>query len=156
MLGANDDQPLKVMDEQGQKRYLKFGTTKWREEYGKRVANFIKIFQDQKATVFWIGLPIMRDKDRAARMKIINSVCEKQVKGSESAYFISTWELLCNEKGGYAAFLPNQKGKYQATHASDGIHLSFFSGSILVKQILGQADALLALNNSRWHILGSR
>ncbi|MDD5146708.1 MAG: DUF459 domain-containing protein [Candidatus Pacebacteria bacterium] len=156
MLGANDDQPLKVMNEQGQKRYLKFGTAQWREEYGRRVANFIKIFQDHEATVFWVGLPIMRDQDRAERMKVINSVCQKQIKGLENSYFIATWELLCNKKGGYAAFLPNQKGQYQATHASDGIHLSFFSGSILVKQILGQVDALLALNNSRWHVLGSR
>jgi hypothetical protein len=156
MLGANDDQNLKVIDATGQKRYFTFGSLAWEEEYGQRVSNLIKIFQDQGSLVFWVGMPITRDLNRFARYTKINIACQKQANLLPGAYYISTWRLLSNSKGEYLGFLPDSKGRYQPTHASDGIHLSFFAGGLLVKKIIGQIETSLSLATAQWHTLSSK
>jgi hypothetical protein len=146
MLGANDDQPLKVTDANGQKKFLIFGTGEWQAEYSRRVSDFIKIFQRQKATVFWVGLPVMRDKARAERMKIINSVCQATINNNlKGAFFVPTWPILSNAKGEYTDVLINQNGQKVASHAPDGIHLSYFAGIALVKKLVREMASQLPL-----------
>ncbi|MCX6790896.1 MAG: DUF459 domain-containing protein [Candidatus Gribaldobacteria bacterium] len=156
MLGANDDQNLKVTGTDGQKRYLTFGSLAWEEEYGRRVASLIKTFQDRGSLVFWVGMPITRDLNRFSRYTKVNIVCQKQANQLTGAYYISTWRLLSNSQGDYLGFLPDAKGKYQPTHAPDGIHLSFFAGGLLVKKIIGQIEVSLLQATAKWHILSSK
>lgn len=148
MLGANDDQALKVTAKNGQKKYLAFGTEAWKAEYGRRVAKLIRMFQEEGAVVFWVGLPVVRDQERSERYNIVNEVVAQQTKVFESAYYIPTWSLLCDKVGKYAGQMPNAKGKLMATHTPDGIHLSFFSGGIIVKKIMENIGALLNLSSS--------
>ena len=138
MLGSNDHQPLKINNEQGEIVYLSFGSNKWREEYAKRVNNFVKFFEDNDIKVFWIGLPTMRDENYSEKVKIINGIQERVISNFENAYFISTWSLLSDKDGNYAAFLLDKKGQNKATRASDGIHLTFFAGNIIVEKVISE------------------
>jgi hypothetical protein len=147
MMGTNDVQSLTVVNEKNQKKYLIFGSDKWQEEYDKRVQDFMKIITDKKITVFWVGLPIMREKNFSDNIKLINSIYEKEVNNFENSYFISTWELLCDKKGNYAAFLADKNGQNKATRVSDGIHLTFFAGKIATEQIIGQIQSKIILKS---------
>jgi hypothetical protein len=144
-MGTNDAQPLAVLDKNNQKKYLAYGSNQWQEEYGRRVNNFLKIFTDKKITVFWIGLPIMRDKNFSEKMKLIDSIYEKQTSNFENSYFVSTWELLSDGEGNYAASLPDKNGQLRATRVSDGIHLTFFAGNIVVGYFLQQLKLKIPL-----------
>lgn len=145
MMGTNDAQQLTLVDQKGKKTYLKFGTEEWKEEYGRRVEDFLKIFNDRNIIVFWVGLPSMCEPNYSERIKIIESIQEAQMNNFQNFSFISTWDLLSDDAGNYLAFLPDKNGQYRATRVSDGIHLTFFAGNIVLEKVLKQVDSKLSL-----------
>jgi len=145
MMGNNDAQSLTVVDENDTRKYFIFGKDGWEEEYGKRVNDFLKIMEEKEIVVFWVGLPIMREKNFSDKMKLINSIYEAECNKFKNSHFISTWFLLADEEGNYAAFLQDEKGLNRATRASDGIHVTFFSGRIITKNILEQIESKIPL-----------
>ena len=145
MMGNNDAQPLAVVDENNKKKYLSFGKDEWKEEYGKRVGDFLRIMDEKKIVVFWVGLPIMREKNFSDKMKLINSIYEAESDKFKNSHFICTWSLLSDGEGNYAAFLQDEKGLNRATRAFDGIHVTFFSGKIITENILEKVESEIAL-----------
>jgi hypothetical protein len=140
MIGMNDAQALTDPDGKVVVNYLKFGKEEWIKEYSKRVSDLLEIFEENNVLVFWIGLPIMRDKAYSDKVKILNQIYEEEVKKYENAYFISTWELLTDEKGNYTSYLLDEKGKKNLARASDGIHLTYFGGKIVVEKIIKEME----------------
>lgn len=135
MLGSNDAQSLtKNLD--GKNSVLNYGTKEWDNEYGQRVLDFLEIFKENRITVFWVGLPIMRNNTYSEKMRHLNSIYEKGVKNFTNAYFISIWDLFADENGNYTDYLVDEKGKYILVRLQDGIHFSYLGGKIAVKEVI--------------------
>lgn len=145
MVGSNDAQTLTDSEGKIIVGFKEFGKEKWNEEYRKRVSELIKIFEENDIFVFWIGLPIMRDSKYSEKINILNKIYEAEVLNHKNAKFISTWELLADEKGNYTAYLPDEKGKQKLVRVSDGIHLTYFGGKIIVKEIIKKMEEVATL-----------
>ena len=141
MFGSNDNQGLVTSDG----KVISYGKEGWNEEYSKRVSDFLEIFEKNNITVFWIGLPVMKEKYFSERAQNLNAIYETEVKNHKNSYFVPTWDLLDDGQGNYAAYLPDEKGQYKLARVSDGIHLQFFGGRIIVKEVIKKAEEKIKL-----------
>lgn len=147
MMGANDAQSLEVY-QNGNKKYLKYGTPEWDAEYSQRVKLFLARLINNNIKVYWVGLPAMKNAEYAKKIHHINELVEAVVKENPYATYLSAEKLLANQDGtSYSAFLPDEKGVMHATRIDDGIHLTFFSGTILVNKIIDILDQDLNIKN---------
>jgi hypothetical protein len=135
MLGSNDAQPL-TKNSDGKKIVLNYGKEEWDNEYHQRVSNFLKIFKENNITVFWIGLPVMKNNIYSEKMRHLNSIYEKEVKNFSNSYFIPIWDLFTDANGSYTDYLVDEKGKYLLARLQDGIHFSYFGGELAVKEVI--------------------
>lgn len=131
MFGANDGQDQTSLD----KEIIHYGAKEWNEEYGSRVSSFLKILEDNKIFVFWIGNPIARDKYYADKMANLNSVYESVCQQHPNCLYLDTWSVLATLEGKYSAYLPDENGQKHLARASDGIHTTAFGSQILLKEI---------------------
>lgn len=145
MLGLNDAQALTTPEGKVVVNYVKFGKEEWKKEYGKRVENLLNIFKENKILVFWIGLPIMKNKSFSDKIEILNSIYEEVTKNYENAYFIPTQNLLADENGNYTAYLKEKDGKNRLVRSGDGIHLTYFGGEIVVQEIIEEMQKVIKL-----------
>ena len=133
MIGSNDAQSITTLDGA---LIANYGSGNWNEEYSKRVSDFLNIFAENNITVFWIGLPIMRNETYSTKMQNLNSIYATEIKKYENYYFIPTADLLADKNGDYTAYLPDENGKYRLARQSDGIHLTYFGGQIVIEEII--------------------
>lgn len=136
MLGTNDAQSFQMTTKEGKLDVYVYGTEKWKQEYAKRAADFLNIFSSEGIIVYWLGMPIMRDKSYSDRMKGLNEIYQKAAENSSSAFFISTWDMFSDKDGNYISSLANEKGIQMALRASDGIHLTRFAGNMVVDKLI--------------------
>ena len=122
-----------------------FGSPNWNEEYAKRVSSLLDIFEKNNITTFWIGFPIMKNKAYSERIKNLNLIYEKECQKRKNAYFFSTRELLADEKGNYLSSMPDEQGIYRAIRQSDGIHLTYFGGKMVVNEFLNVLKGLTGI-----------
>jgi len=145
MVGSNDAQALTDFKGKVVVNFVKFGKEEWIKEYQNRVSELINIFEENDIFVFWIGFPIMRDSKYSERINVLNKIYQTETLNHKNAKFISTWELLADEKGNYTAYLPDEKGKQKLVRVSDGIHLTFFGGKIVVKEVVENMAKVMKL-----------
>ncbi|MCX6790902.1 MAG: DUF459 domain-containing protein [Candidatus Gribaldobacteria bacterium] len=136
MLGTNDAQSFETYSTDGVKTIFKYGTQQWGQEYRKRVREFLEIFQANNITVYWIGMPIMRDPSYSERIRGLNLIYEQEILNFSNARFIPTRDLLVDSNGNYASSLTDFRGRQMATRVADGIHLTVFAGEIVEKQVI--------------------
>jgi uncharacterized protein len=96
-----------------------FGTSEWREEYGKRVDRMIKMLKRRNVAVYWVGLPIMRRYEVNEAALAINDIVR------EKAYlngikFIDIQAHFADEAGNYAPYGPDVAGKQRLLREADG------------------------------------
>jgi hypothetical protein len=142
MIGSNDAQSITTLDGA---LIANYGSGNWNEEYSKRVSDFLNIFGENNITVFWIGLPIMRDKNYSTKMQNLNSIYAAEVKKYENYYFLPTADLLADANGNYTAYLTDENGKYRLARQSDGIHLTYFGGQMVIEEIIKKMKETLEL-----------
>jgi hypothetical protein len=141
MLGANDNQNLKTAEG----KFIWYSNQGWNEEYASRVSKFLKIFEENNITVFWVGQPIMRDSKFSGQMKALNSIDETEIKNHKNTYFISIWNLLADGQGNYTDYLPDADGKLKLARVWDGIHLQYFAGEIVSQEIIKEMRQVINL-----------
>ena len=134
MIGDNDAQGFSIFAD-GKKQDIAYGTARWDEEYQKRVRDFASIFTSRDIIVYWVGLPAMRDPGFAARIEHVNELQMKALMGDGLVKFISGQDLMAG-KNKYEPFMPDEQGIMRATRNADGIHLSYFGGTILTDKII--------------------
>lgn len=144
MFGANDAQG--IVSSAGYP--IKYGYPGWNEEYTKRIKYFINILEKNNITVFWIGLPIMKDANFSNKMANLNSLYEAEIKNHTNSYFISTWDLLADANGKYTAYMKDASGKAKLIRASDGVHLQYYAGYLLSSEIILKMQETLVLEKT--------
>lgn len=132
MFGANDAQG--AIDRDGAP--TPYTDPAWDEVYAARVRTFAKVMTDRKVAVFWIGMPMPRDPGYREKMARLNTIYEQELKTLLQATFLPTWNMLSDENGGYAAYLPDENGVMKKTRESDGIHPTDFGAEIIVRKII--------------------
>jgi hypothetical protein len=146
MLGSNDAQALTTSKGEVVVGYSSVGKERWNSEYGNRTSALLDIFKQNNITVFWIGLPIMKEEDFSNKMSNLNSIYEEEVKKYESAYYISIWGLLADEDGNYAAYLPDGEGRMKSARVSDGVHLQYFAGGLVAEEVISKMKEVMKLD----------
>jgi hypothetical protein len=107
MFGANDNQNL--TDKSGN-FVAKYGGQSWADGYSKRVSDMLSVFEENKVVVFWIGLPVMREKWFSEEVANLDSIYADECQKHQNAYFISTWQTLADAEGNYVSYLKDKQG----------------------------------------------
>lgn len=95
----------------------------WRKIVGERLDRFVATARSTGATVYWIGLPVMRDAQMDATMQAMNAFYADHMRRLGVA-FIDTRPLSVDAAGRYNAYLPDAKtGRPALMRTPDGIHL---------------------------------
>ncbi len=116
--GANDAQD---MWEEGHLHPL-LGDS-WRRIVGDRLDRFVATARSTGATVYWIGLPVMRDAQMDATMQAMDAFYADHMRRL-GVTFVDTRPLSVDGQGRYNAYLPDAKtGRPALMRTPDGIHL---------------------------------
>jgi hypothetical protein len=95
----------------------------WRQIVGERLDRFVATARSTGATVYWIGLPVMRDAQMDATMQAMNAFYADHMRRLGVA-FVDTRPLSVDAEGRYNAYLPDAKtGRPALMRTPDGIHL---------------------------------
>ncbi len=127
-IGANDIMPI---SQNG--KIAQFGTTAWKVEYSRRVAEIIAAFQKNQTKVIWVGLPYPRREDYQEPYKLI-SESQMAVAKRVSVAFVNIWKsFLVDDK--YSSFGLDVNDRKALIRADDGIHFTE-AGYIKVASLL--------------------
>ena len=69
-------------------------------------------------------------------MCIRDSIYEAEAKKHPGVFYVPTWALFTNEKGGYSDYLRDAGGDPVLMRAPDGIHLSRAGGDRMAQAVL--------------------
>jgi hypothetical protein len=133
-IGSNDDQDL-TGDGGGQN----FGSPEWIAEYRRRVGGLMdSITANTDATLFWVGIPPMRNTERFdTRYQIINDIVRSEAAlRPGKVVFVDASVVLSPPGGGYADYLQNADGSITQVRAADGIHFTREGGDRIADEVL--------------------
>jgi hypothetical protein len=134
--GANDIQGLFVGG-----KAAAFLSPAWKAEIGARITRYVKRLQDQGAEVFWVGLPLMRDKDFDAKVQALNAF-QAGLMRDLGVPFIDTRASAAGPDGAYASHLIDPRtGAPWLVRAGDGIHMSMKGYRLLTADIAARVRA---------------
>jgi len=112
------------------------GSEAWKEAYSAKVRDFLKIASDGGVTVFWAGLPIMKDEAYSKRVEAANEAAKNACQAFSNCVYIDSWSMFADENGGYAAAKALDGGKTVSLRAKDGVHLTMTGYDYLCREIL--------------------
>lgn len=122
-LGTNDYQAIR----KGRK-WIKFGTKKWKEEYAKRVDTMLANLSGEKRqrAVIWMGPISFSGNMSERRGPVVNAIMKERVKAFNGpAFFVDGYRRTLQKNGRPISFFRHpKKGKKVKARASDNIHLS--------------------------------
>jgi hypothetical protein len=118
-VGGNDTQSLWTED-----GWIAPGSREWQIGYAQRAGAIMDSFRGKGITVYWIGLPVLRDEDKNVLAKAINAAVAAQAARRLWVRYVDTWPLFVDAKGGYNAYLPDATGEQVLVRQTDGVHLT--------------------------------
>jgi hypothetical protein len=80
----------------------------------------------------------MRDPAYAAKIGHVDDLQKQAVERQPMAKFFSGQELMAGDKADYQPFATDEKGVPRALRNPDGVHLSYFGGTILVDKLVAK------------------
>lgn len=117
--GANDAQG--VYD--GGRAYLLMSKG-WQEVIGRRIDAYVTMLRDHGATVYWVGLPKMRDAAFDADIEGMDAFYAARMRAL-GVPFIDVRPLTVDGEGQYAPYMSEEgSGARKLFRANDGIHMS--------------------------------
>ncbi len=135
--GANDRQRVLALEG---KEMAYFGTERWYQFYGQRLAHFLGLAQQRKIPVLWVGMPIMRDGRFDDGMRIISRMHQSYAE-RHGALFLDIADFTADEEGAYAEYLVQPSGRKRRLRHDDGVHSWEFGYDRLASHV---ADAVRA------------
>ncbi len=115
MLGVADRVPLNTWDE--------VGSEEWRTEYGRRMDRLMRVLRGKGATVYWVGLPIMRRANVADDAQMMSGVMRERALAN-SVRFIDMATSFAEADGSYNVNGPDITGKTRVLREPDGVHFT--------------------------------
>ena len=122
-LGTNDYQAIRKG-----RRWIKFGTEQWKEEYAKRIDTMLAILSGKKRrrAVIWMGPIAFEGKMSERRGPMVNALMRDRVNAFDGpVFFVDGYQKTIQKNGRPVRFFRHpKKGKTVKARASDNIHLS--------------------------------
>ncbi len=116
--GANDAVPF--YDAGHEQSLLSPG---WKRIVGERIDRFVAVARSTGATVYWVGLPAMRDPVLDASIQTMNAFYAEHMLRL-NVPFLNTRASSVDASGHYAAYLPDAKtGARELIRTNDGVHM---------------------------------
>ncbi|HST37491.1 MAG TPA: DUF459 domain-containing protein [Allosphingosinicella sp.] len=118
--GANDTQG--IFEDGHGNAYMSDG---WQRIVSGRVGDVVGLLRERGATVYWVGLPRMRDPAFDADIQQMNRFYAERMAALDVPY-IDTVPMTVDANGDYAPYLPLEPGRSerQAARTNDGIHMT--------------------------------
>lgn len=134
MIGENDSQNLQTP---GGQVVAEMGSVEWPRGYEQRVEEFTRIAVDGGAHVAWVGLPIIKGKERWDNIQRQNDIFERVVDATPNAIYVDTWDRFATREGQYTPFYW-EDGNAELIRAPDGLHFTP-RGYELMAEAVGEA-----------------
>lgn len=116
--GANDAVPF--YDAGHEQPLLSEG---WKRVVGERIDRFVAVARSTGASVYWLGLPAMRDPTLDGSIQAMNAFYAEHMRAL-GVPFLETRPRSVDEQGRYAAYLPDEKtGARKLVRTGDGLHM---------------------------------
>jgi len=115
------------------KKYLKFASPEWSEEYLSRVNRILTAAEQHHVQVIWMGIPYMKQAKLNKQMRYLDKLLADEI--SPKALWIPTDKLLSNGSDTYADSV-NINGKIIRYRSKDGIHFSAEGQKLLADKIM--------------------
>jgi len=118
--GANDTQG--IWDGQHGHAYM---SESWQRIVTERVSAVVGLLRERGASVYWVGLPRMRDPRFDADIQAMNRFYGARMAALDVPY-VDTLPLTVDDDGEYAPFLPAEPGRAERrmARANDGVHMT--------------------------------
>ena len=111
MIGIND--PGMPMTADGE--FTMYPKKSWLEEYRRRADALMKqMLHAGVDRVYWVGLPIMPEKDQTNQVKRLNELFKSAAARHPDVVYVDTFDLLKDEKGRFDA----------SVRSGDGVHFT--------------------------------
>jgi len=122
MMGTNDTQSV-----WRDGKWISYGTSEWQTAYEKRVSDMMgTMLKGGARRVYWVGMPMMKESWRNARMKLINKIIQSAAADHPGADYVDAWGLFVDSNGDYAA----------DWRLADGVHFTVEGQQRLAKAVL--------------------
>ena len=118
MVGVNDRQAIR----EGDQSYEAL-SDKWRELYAARVDAVVKVFEEHKVPLIWVGLPPVRSESLSRDFAAINDLVRERVQRAGQTY-VEIWQGFVDDRNRFAASGPDVDGQEARLRTSDGIHFT--------------------------------
>jgi hypothetical protein len=112
----------------------------WQKVIAARVSAYVAMLRRHGATVYWVGLPVMRDPAFDSDARAMNEFY-RGLMAELGVPFIDIRPLTADAQGQYQAYYLDKDGSPKLFRAGDGIHMSM-NGYIRITR--GLADRIRA------------
>ena len=116
MVGLNDRTPIRLANN----KRLQVGRDDWREEYGRRADQAMKVLKKRGGAVYWIGLPVMKRSETNDDIQVMNDIVRERAYLNGIKY-IDAYAGLADEGGNFNSYGPDAAGKMRVMRTPDGI-----------------------------------
>src|SRR5215217_6891120 len=114
MLGANDRKPIR----EGEVSHPLLSEP-WKEIYGQRIESVLRVFQERRLPVIWVGAPPMREERVSADLLALNDLVRDRVQRA-GAIFVDIWPGFVDSENRYAVKGPDFEGQVTRLRTSGG------------------------------------
>lgn len=133
--GTNDVQPMK--SEAG---LLRESDPGWKEEYARRVGAMMDILTRREGTrVFWLELPVMRDKEINDNITMINAIAKAEADKRDAVVYMPTNPILTRKADTFTAYLMDRMGRPVKVRDADGVHLGRPGADMIAEEFIKKA-----------------
>jgi hypothetical protein len=130
--GANDIQGIYY-----EGRGAAFMSARWREIVSARASAVVALLRDHGASVYWVGLPTMREPGFDAQIRQMNTFYAGLMRDL-GVPFIDTARATADAEGRYAPYLGHPRtGRRMLARANDGVHMTI-PGYLLITRGLAE------------------
>jgi hypothetical protein len=134
--GANDAQG--VCGDDGKCGALM--SARWQSIIGARVESYVAMLRRHGGSVYWVGLPVMRDPGFDSDSNAMNAFY-RSLMGRLGVPFVDIRPLTVDAQGQYEAYYPDESGAPKLLRANDGIHMSMNGYLRITKALAGRIRA---------------
>jgi uncharacterized protein len=95
----------------------------WQKVIGRRIADYVAMLRRHGASVYWVGLPVMRDAAFDAQTQAMDVFYARTMRDLGVPY-IDIRPLTVDADGRYQAYFRDGDGQPRLFRANDGVHMS--------------------------------
>jgi uncharacterized protein len=121
----------------------------WKDDYSATVDSMMKTLVGSGRTVYWLGAPTLKDKEKDDAVVEVNSVFEEVAKRNPKVHYVDTYKLFSDSDGTFSYDLPDETGKVVTMRGGDGVHFTTDGADYLARQVFKLVDAQCAVTEQK-------